>query len=108
MNISSEHEKELVYQGLKSLIESGSGVGFHNKDLGHPAYVLGAQGKVDPVLGGDGPDQNVLFKLLSTVTKELKESGIEQQRYVWWYDFSTWQNFCKFAVDVYKRKKVEG
>ena len=30
------------YQGLKALIESGNGAGFHNADLGHPVYRLGA------------------------------------------------------------------
>lgn len=35
-------EKVYTYQGLKSLIESGSGAGFHNADMGHPVYRLGA------------------------------------------------------------------
>ena len=43
------------------MIETNSGIGFHNCDQGHPAYLLGADdGKVDPVMGGDSPEKNDL------------------------------------------------
>ena len=39
--------------------------------------------------------------MLSELTEELKKSGIEEMGYKWWYDFSTWENFCKFTVAVF-------
>lgn len=95
----------LIYQGLKSLIENGDGVGFHNADLGHPVYVSGAIGKFQEMWEyADSPEKNQLFKMLSKLSKELKELGIEDIRFIWWYDFSEWKDFCKFAVDVYKKR----
>jgi hypothetical protein len=54
--------------------------------------------------------KNTLFKELSKLSKELKQLGIEECRYEWWYDFSEWEKFCKFAIDVYsqKRSKMRG
>lgn len=100
-------QKQYIYQGLKSLIESGDGTGFHDADLGHPVYVVGANGLDDSawVLYADSPSKNTLFKTLSELSKELKESGIEDLRMSWWYDFGDWKDFCKFALDVYEKKK---
>jgi hypothetical protein len=92
----------LIFQALKSLIESENGAGFYNADKGHPIYVLGAKGKHYPEMtDGDGPDTNNLFKMLSELSRRFKkEYGTG---YVWWYDFSEWQDFCKFAVESYQR-----
>ena len=102
-------EKEYTYLGLKSLIESGNGSGFHNADLGHPVYILGASDAPVEMLKyweyADSPDKNLLFKMLSRLSKELKKAYIEEFRFTWWYDFSEWKNFCKFALDIYNKKK---
>ena len=102
-------EKEYIYQGLKSLIENGDGTGFHNADLGHPVYRLSASEVSFETLrslgNADSPEKNLLFKMLSKLSKELKLSGIEDMRFIWWYDFSEWRDFCKFALDVYDRRK---
>jgi hypothetical protein len=99
-------EKRYLYQGLKSLIESGTGTGFHNADLGHPVYVSGTTGELHEMWGyADSPQKNLLFKMISKLSKELKELGIEEDKYIWWYDFSEWKDFCKFAVDVYNKKQ---
>ena len=99
-------EKQYIYQGLKSLIESGAGTGFHNADLGHPVYVVGAKELDDSAwVYADSAKKNTLFKMLSTLSKELKESGIEGLGMIWWYDFSEWKDFCKFALDVYEKTK---
>ena len=101
-------EKEFTYRGLKSLIESKSGAGFHNADKGHPVYVLGAAGVSQETLQfwdyADSPEKNTLFKMLSKLSKEFKELRIEDFHFVWWYDFSEWRDFCKFAVDVYNNR----
>ena len=102
-------DREYTYRGLKSLIESGSGAGFHNADLGHPVYLLGASDFPEESLTGweyaDSPKRNLLFKMLSRLSKELKQSGIEEYHYIWWYDFSEWRDFCKFVVDVYDKRR---
>lgn len=72
--------------------------------MGHPVYRSGSKGDVDP-LETDSPRKNTLFKLLSTLSIELKAKGIESLHYKWWYDFSDWQSFCKFATDVYDQKR---
>lgn len=98
-------ENQYSYRGLKSLIEIGGGWGFHNADLGHPVYVMGATGEwYEGWDYADTPRKNKLFKMLSNLSKELKEQGIEEYRFVWWYDFSEWKDFCKFAVDIYNKK----
>lgn len=105
-NPDSYFEKEYYYLGLKSLIELGSGAGFHNADMGHPVYLLGATGNSDESWEyADSPKKNLLFKMLSKLSKELKELEIEKLRYIWWYDFSEWKDFCKFAVNIYNQKK---
>ncbi len=102
-------EKEYTYLGLKSLIESGSGAGFHNADLGHPVYRIGASDAPVEMLKdweyADSPEENLLFKMLSRLSEELKQSGIEDLHFTWWYDFSEWKSFCRFATDVYDRKR---
>lgn len=114
--VQTENSKKYVdieslyaYQGLKALIESGNGAGFHNADLGHPVYRMGASDTSPEMLRdweyADSPQKSVLYKMLSRLSKELKEAGIEELRYVWWYDFNEWKDFCKFAIDVYDRKR---
>ncbi len=99
-------QKEYTYRGLKSLIESGNGYGFHNADLGHPVYVLGATGIIDPNWEyADSPEKNLLFKMLSELSNELKQLGIENSGFIWWYDFSEWKDFCKFVVNVYNKRR---
>lgn len=90
---------ELLYLGLKSLIEGKTGKGFHNNDMSHPVYDFGSKGETPESFAyADSPEKNNLFIMLSALTKELKDRGIEDHTYIWWYDFSTWQNFCQFAV----------
>lgn len=97
-------KKEYIFRGLKSLIEGGEGVGFHNADMGHPVYVAGAHGMIDSGWEyADSPEKNLLFKMLSKLSKELKQFGIEDFGFIWWYDFSEWKDFCKFAVNIYNK-----
>ncbi len=101
--------KEDIFVGLKALIESKkyNSSCFHNGDLGHPVYTLGANGVPWPSEGNpsdapDSPENNHLFKMLSELSIEFKES--EYTGNIWWYDFSDWQKFCTFVVDVYHKQ----
>lgn len=99
-------DKQLLYEGLKALIEKGDGDGFHNADLGHPVYVAGAMGEFQKMWEyADSPNKNLLFEKLSKLSIDLKGMGIEEYRFVWWYDFSEWRDFCKFALDVYNKQR---
>lgn len=92
----------------KSLIEKGNGYGFHNADMGHPVYRAGASDASEEWLKeweyADSPKKSLLFQMISQLSKELKQSGIEDYRSIWWYGFSEWKDYCKFAIDVYDKK----
>ena len=57
-------EKQMIYQGLLSLVETNSGIGFANNDQGHPAYALGRNGTINHDEWGDSPDANLLFQMM--------------------------------------------
>ena len=95
----TEGEKHLIFEALVRMIKSNAGTGFHNSDQCHPAYLLGEIGKVDPVAGGDSPEQNELFKLLASFDQEFHDRGP---------DLSTWRKFCAFAVAAFKRANEPG
>lgn len=94
---------------MESLIESGDGAGFHNSDLGHPVYVLGALDASEETHTfweyADTSKKNRLFKMISKLSKELKAINPDISTFIWWYDFSEWKDFCKFAIDVYNKKR---
>lgn len=97
-------QRSLIFQGLKALIESENGIGFHNADKGHPIYALGAEGKhFGGLSDGDGPETNILFKMLSELSLSFKKES--NTGFIWWYDFSEWQDFCKFAVESYRKNR---
>jgi len=104
-------EKEYNYRGLKSLIESGDGAGFHNTDMGHPVYTLGASDASEETIKyweyADSPKKNRLFKMISKLSKELKAMDPDISTFTWWYDFSEWKDFCKFAINVYYKKRKQ-
>jgi hypothetical protein len=108
-NSNEYFEKQYIYRGLKSLIESGSGTGFHNQDMGHPVYWAGTSDAAVEMRKAweyaDSPEKNILYKLLSQLSTELKNLGIEDMHFTWWYDFSNWKSFCQFATGAYIRNK---
>ena len=96
-------QKTLIYRGLKALIESKSGFGFHNADMGHPVYLTGeSESATKEMEYADSPAKSTLFQMLSELSKDFLNSHGEAPGFKWWYDFSTWQQFCHFAVSVHK------
>ena len=88
--------ESVCFRALVDMIESNSGVGFVNVDQGHSAYALGRSGTIDPVMGGDSPEANRLFKVLQQFPTKCHE---EIQ------DLHTWSKFCEFAFAAAQRSK---
>ena len=92
-------EKVVVYKGLMALIESGNGYAFHNSDMGHPVYRAAAKGKEGVAEYADGPDRNILFKMLSELSYDLSDKPHQIEIRV----LGTWQEFCQFVVECYDK-----
>ncbi len=96
-------EKELIFKGLKRLVEEGDTAMFHNGDPGHPVYLAGANKRSIPLLQyADIPTNNSAFLMLRELTLDLKEGCSTM---IWWKDLSTWQLFCEFAVAKYRERR---
>ncbi len=89
----TDTEKALIFDTLAHAIKTNSGIGFHNADQGHPAYMAGATNQ-DSETWGDSPEQNRMFKLLASFDRDLHENGP---------NLSTWEKFCTYAVDAHNR-----
>jgi hypothetical protein len=88
-------ERVIVYKSLIHAINTNSGIGFVNKDQGHPAYRMGAVGEIDYSAWGDSPQENTMFDLVSTLSAVLGNS--EEPR------IETWEEFCILAVQSYEK-----
>jgi hypothetical protein len=99
-------DKQLLYRGLLSLVQSNSGFGFCNNDQGHPAYKIGRDGTVNYAQWGDSPDRNRLFRLMHALSVELSEAEIDSSSELGDYVFS-WADFCILAYSAYERHKKE-
>lgn len=89
----SDIQKHFIWLYIKYGIKNNCGIGFANKDQGHPAYVAP---KSDGGMG-DSPDENQVFKMLSVLDKQFRQEGEP--------DLSTWEGFCNFAYESYKKTK---
>lgn len=76
----------IIFRAIVEMIASNSGVGVLNCDQGHPAYLLGEDGKAGM---GDGPERNLLFKLLQEFSTDC---------HLQIHDLSTWDRFCRLVV----------
>ena len=65
-------------------------------DQGHPAYALGRRGEIDPVTGGDSPEDNCLFKTMQRFSPKPHEKV---------QDLRTWSKFCSLAFAAYRRSR---
>jgi len=101
----SNTQVELIYLGLKSLIETKSGHGLVNGDGCHLAYLSGLKERDEKDHDfGDSPDKNAIYKMLYELSNKLKkERDIESFRFEWWYDFKDWKTFCAFVVQNYQK-----
>ena len=91
-------EQILIYSALLYSIRAVSGRGFVNRDQGHLAYRLGANGDI-PEFGsmGDHPETNRLYKMMLALSEVLKDhQGLNRSDLV-----LSWQEFCRLAVESY-------
>ncbi len=95
--------KYLVYEALIHAIDTNSGIGFHNADQGHPAYRVGADGKIDESAWGDSPDKNHLYRLLRELSMYFVKH--EEERPSSGPLILTWEDFCRRAIQAYEEKK---
>jgi len=86
----------IIYKAMIHAIKTNSGIGFHNCDQGHPAYVLGADGG-DSSTMGDSPEKNLLYQMVKDLSWEHGEDAGQV--------INDWQDFCKLAVESYKKDK---
>src|SRR5437016_2620134 len=94
-------EKALIYRGLLNLVKTNSGFGFCNRDQGHPAYVVGIDGKYAYQSFGDSPDRNRLFKMMHELSVALCEGDVDGSSEIGEYVYS-WCDFCRIAYNAYK------
>jgi len=87
-----------LYQALIHAISTNSGIGFHNHDQGHPAYCMGASGKIDPQTWGDSPEENEYFQMVLALSTKLGETATPQ--------IKSWEDFCTLAVESYRRSRA--
>lgn len=97
-------EKAIIYQGLLCLVQSNSGIGFCNRDQGHPAYAYGKEGKYDYAMFGDSPDHNSMFKMMNELTVALCEADADARSEIRKFVYS-WSDFCQLAYAAYEEHK---
>ena len=103
VRLSQRTNQELIELN-NSLIESilsGSGKGFWNGDMGHPAYRMGAQHgaeeAVENPVWGDGLETNGLYQLVRSLHEEMLKRNPKVDNPI-----KSWQEFCSLAIKVYE------
>ena len=84
-----------IYHALLEFVRSGKAI----YDMGHPDFFLGATGNMDETLYSSYSPSLTVFQLAKACTKYLKNFDT---KLVWYRDLSTWQNFCKYVVELYQ------
>lgn len=89
-------EKAVIYHAIISHIKSGNEYGYHN-DRRHPAYLPPhlADGSL-----GDGPEINILYRTLKTLSGEAAEFGELSDDEV----IASWRSFCELSVKYAKKR----
>lgn len=96
----SIEEQALVFQGLLALIETRTGVGFHNTDPGHAIYTLdynSETAKSEPFLTHP-PEQDVLFGLLKRLSRSMREYGYDETN--WYRKVDSWNDFQNIIAEL--------
>lgn len=91
-------QEYFVYEALVHALQTNSGIGFHNSDQGHPAYVVGRDGHSDYHTWGDSPEENEVYQLMVKLTNALGESARPPVR--------NWADFCQLATEGYRESKA--
>jgi len=92
----SDQKLKDLYEKLIVSIRSGTGEGYVNGDMGHPAYRMGAEGKEESADWGDDEDRSALCQLLMVLTEEMQNEGLSVHTPI-----RSWRDFCTFTINVY-------
>jgi hypothetical protein len=85
----------IIYDALIHAIKTNSGIGFHNNDQGHLAYMTGAENGSEDM--GDTREENRLYQMLVRLSDRYgKSSGVQVRN---------WREFCQLAQDGYCEAK---
>lgn len=85
-----------VYHALIEFIKSGNAI----YDMGHPDFYMGAINYPGYNYSSYLPTLTI-FQLAKACSNYLKHFDT---RLVWYRDLSTWENFCKFVMEVHQIK----
>lgn len=96
MTFDLNTEQMMIYEALIHAIKTNSGIGFHNNNQGHPAYMAHEDGSTAKDMG-DSPEANDLYKMLRSLTGELGDRAHVPIR--------SWVDFCRLASDGYRNAK---
>jgi hypothetical protein len=93
----SERETDwgLIYAALIHAVKTNSGIGFHNYDQGHPAYMAGAEDGSEK--HGESREENKLYQMLVRLSEAHgKSQGAEVRN---------WREFCQLAYRAHCKAK---
>ena len=88
---AKEADWGVIYDALIHAIKTNSGIGFHNNDQGHPAYMSGAEDGSENM--GDTREENKLYQMLVRLSDRYGKSRGVQVR--------NWREFCQLAYGAY-------
>lgn len=88
MLTDQEADWGIIYAALIHAVKTNSGIGFHNCDQGHHAYLTGAQDGSEDM--GDTRAENKLFQMLVRLSERYGKSHGAQVR--------NWREFCQLAT----------
>jgi len=82
-----------IYHAIIEYIKSGNAI----KDMGHPHFYFGATGHNDSSFDSTYSPTLPIFQLAKACSNYLKHFDT---RLIWYRDLSTWENFCKFVMEI--------
>ncbi len=83
-----------IYHALIEFIKSGNAI----RDMGHPDFYFGATCYKDYHYSSYPPSLTI-FQLAKAFSDCLKKYDTS---YVWFRDLSTWEDFCKFIIELHQ------
>lgn len=85
-----------IYHALLEYIKSGKAI----DDMGHPDFIFGSCGDLNKSHYSRYYSSSlIIFKIVQAFSEYLNEF---EPDLVWYRDLSTWQNFCKYIIEIHQ------